>query len=610
MEVSPGDSLTRSMDTAVSHYASLFKLPSQRKTLLLLAMICIVGSGLSVTVLFRSYEGVAYGILLGLSLFLATSGLDYAMSRLVLKKDPIYDLRRTTTLSLFCWAIWFFFIFIGTVANVIAGVSWWIRLSFLGFSAVLIFRLTVFNSTSFLDKMHLALVSLLSPCLSVIPFIVIWIVAGYPTYPMTFQRSLFILFSPVVSMAASYLFLHFINDAADKTLGIPALSLFKAFLLSWIVDLNAPLEELLEKLGQIRNVELSLFRFDSHDKTVCMTIPSIHPGPFKNIGSSNLPYLLKEALEKKYGCTACVPHGLFGHELDLASQAQNDKVVSNVVNGFDFPASGALASPFIVASDGVASASCQIFDDVAFLSVTLAPNTTEDIPQELGLFVQQEAKKLGLVCCAVVNAHNSIDETESMPQALGSLRSVAASCLKEAASKPRSPFDVGASSVLPGFSLKDGMGYGGITAVVFRVRDQTAVYVIIDGNNIISGLREKMLSSLRSMGIDAGEVFSTDTHSVSGIVLGRRGYHPIGEFMDHEKLIDCVKQATASALASMGRAKAGCRTISVPSVKVIGRERLESLSLLTDKGLQRAKQTIVPISLASGLLLMLFLSFA
>ena len=133
---------------------------------------------------------------------------------------------------------------------------------------------------------------------------------------------------------------------------------------------------------------------------------------------------------------------------------------------------------------------------------------------------------------------------------------------------------------------------------------------MIDGNNVVSGLREKMLSALGSIGIGAGEIFTTDTHSVSGIVLGKRGYHPIGEVIDHKKLIGCIEEAAFAAVAELKSARAGCRSISVSNVKVIGREQLENLSHLTDKGLQRAKKAIVPISLASGLLLMLFLLFA
>jgi putative membrane protein len=609
MEVSSDDSLIQSMDMAVKHYRSLFRLPSRNRALLLLGLLCILGALVSMFFVFRSYESVTYGILLGFSLFLLTFSSDCVLSKLILKKDPIYDLRRSTMLSVFSWAIWFFFILIGTMADVIAGFSWWIRLCLLGFSAVLIFRLIVFSSTSFLDRARLALASFLAPCINVIPLIVVWTVVGHQSYSFTPQGLLFFPFSLALSATSSYLFLHFIGDVADDAVGIPGLSLFKAFLLSWIVDFNAPLEGLLERLGQTQNVELSMFRFDSPNRRVCITIPSIHPGPFKNVGSSALPYMLKETLEKRYGCLACVPHGLFGHELDLASREQCDKVVSTAVNAFDFRTSEAAASPFVVVSDGLASASCQIFDSAGFLSVTLSPNTTEDIPQELGLFVRQEAEKLGLFCCAVVNAHNSIGGTDSVPQALSSLCSVAASCLKEANSRSRSPFEVGASSVLPEFSLRDGMGYGGITVVTFRVSGQTAAYVVIDGNNIVSGLREKILSALKEMGIDTGEVYSTDTHSVSGVVLGERGYHPIGEVMNHEKLINSIKQAAASALASLEPARAGFRTVSVPNIKVIGRERLQSLSLLTDKGLRRAKRTIIPICFVSGLLLMLFLFF-
>ena len=603
------DSLTQSVGVAVKHYASLFKLPSYKRVCLYLYLACFISGLISTIVLFRSFEGLAYGVLLGSSLFLITFVTDYAMSKLFLKRDPIYDLRRTSALSLFGWVIWFFFIFIGTVVEISYGVSWWVRLCLLGFSAVLILRLTVFGSTSFIDYKRLVLVSLVSPFLSVIPFVAAW-EAVAADYPITFLRLLFFVFSPILCVAASQLFLTLINKVADERLDFPALSLFKAFLLSWIADLNAPFEVFLERVSEKRDVELVLFRFDSSERKVCMVIPSVHPGPFKNIGSSALPYLLKNALEKKYNCIACVPHGLFGHELDLASQAQNQKVVNSVVNAMDFSPSGAVASPFVTATDGLASACCQIFDDSAFLSVTLAPRTTEDIPQELGSFIQEKARELGLARCAVINAHNSIDRMNGMPDAFSSLQAVAASCLEKAASASRSSFEVGVSSTLSEFSLKDGMGQGGITVVVFRFANQTAAYVVIDGNNIVSGLREKILSTLVSIGINAGEVFTTDTHSVSGIVLGRRGYHPIGEAIDHEKLIGCIKEAALGAVAELKSAKVGCRSISVSDVKVIGNERLESLSLLTDRGFQRAKRTIVPICVVSGLLLMLFLLFA
>jgi putative membrane protein len=393
-------------------------------------------------------------------------------------------------------------------------------------------------------------------------------------------------------------------------LGVPSLSLFKAFLVNWICDLNAPFEEFLEKLGEEQNVELFLIKFDSAKTKAAIVVPSVHPGPFKNVGSSPLPSLLKAALEKKFGCIACVPHGLFGHELDLASQLQNQKVITHVIETMDFEASAAEASPFVTVSNGLATACCQIFGNFAFLSVTLAPKTTEDFPEELGLSVRQEAKKHGLACCAVVNAHNSIDEMNGMSDDIDSVKQVAATCLEKAASLKRLPFEIGAATILPKeFTLGDGMGRGGITVVVVKTGNQKAAYVVIDGNNMVSGLREKILSTLSSSGIDVGEVYTTDTHSVNAVVLGQRGYNPIGEAIEHDKLIVYIKKATSEALSDLERAKAGCHSINVIGVKVIGAERLEKLSLLTDEGLQQAKKVVAPIFVFSGLVLMLLLSF-
>ena len=44
------------------------------------------------------------------------------------------------------------------------------------------------------------------------------------------------------------------------------------------------------------------------------------------------------------------------------------------------------------------------------------------------------------------------------------------------------------------------MGTGGITAIVVQVEKQKTAYIIIDGNNMISGLREKILDSFSIFG--------------------------------------------------------------------------------------------------------------
>jgi putative membrane protein len=598
MRVAVEDSLNQSMDEVVKRYSSLFRLPSYRKVLLLLALSCLGAGIVSALAFVPPFEALVNGLFLGFSLFIINLIFDYVVSLLILGEDPIYDFRRTSALSLFCWGLWLLFIVVGVAIAML------VRLFLLGFSAVLILRLIVFNSTSSTGSKRLLGASLLQPFPCMIPFLLFWAKINY------FLISLFIIFSTVVSIVSSFFFISLLNRVGEHTLKIPSFSLFRAFLLNWIVGLNAPFEELLEKLGEEQDVKVSLIKFDVSKPKAVIVVPFVHPGPFKNVGSSLLPSMLKTALEKELNCVACVPHGLLGHELDLSSQIQTQKILHRVVKSSNFKATEAQATPFIKVSNGSATACCQIFGKFAFLSFTLAPKTTEDLPQELGLFVQEEAKKHGLTHCAVVNAHNSINGIISTQEALNALKAIAAKCLEETASLQRLAFEVGAATVMPKeFSLKDGMGPGGITVIVIKVGEQKTAYVVIDGNNMVSGLREKILSTLKSMGISEGEVFTTDTHSVNAVILSERGYHPIGEAIDHEKLIGHIEEAMLAAVSDLERATAAARSITVRNVKVIGAKKLETLCLLTDRVLRKAKKTVIPIFAAAGVLLMLFLMF-
>ncbi len=607
VDVSTENSLNQSMNSALKHYSSLFFLPTFKKALAAIAVLCIGIVGLSISVLFPSVNGLINGLFLGTALFVADIVFDYVVSRLVLRRDPIFVLRRTVALSLFCWIFWLFFIILGVICGaVFHNLSWWTKLCLLGFSAVLTLRATVFLSTSSVGSMRRVAASLLQPFSCIVPFMVFW--AGLPgDVPLRILP--FLAISPIACFASAFLFVFLVDRSGRLACGIPSISLFKAFMLNWVVAINGPFEELLEKLGEDEDVEVSFLKFDSSKPKAAIIVPLVHPGPFKNIGSSLLPSMLKREFEKKFGCDACVPLGILGHELDLASQAQNQKIIDHVITSAKFVASADKATPFVKVTDGFVTASCQVFGNTAFLSFTLAPKTTEDLPQELGRIVREEAGKHGLDCAIVVNAHNSIDDTVSMEESLGTLRAVASNCLKKAVSLPSKPFEVGVATVFPiEFSLKDGMGPGGITVIVVKVAEQKSAYVVIDGNNMISGLREEILSALTSIGFHESEVFTTDTHAVSAVVLGRRGYHPVGEVMNHETLIGYIKEAAKAATAKLERCKAGCLTVVVPKVRVIGKARLESLSMLVDKALQKAKQIVIPIFAFEGLFLILLLA--
>ena len=604
MDVATDGSLNQSINNAQRHYSSLFFLPSFKKALAAIAAISMI-AGASTFFLFPSLEGLTNGLLLGAALFALNFLFDWVISKLVLG-DPIFVLRRTVVLSLFGWLLWLFFIIMGVVFGVVFNFLWGVKLCLLGFSALITLRAVVFFSASSAKSGQRLLAIMLQPFPCIVPFVVFW--AKLNVAPIDFLP--FLVVSPIVAYASAFLFVSLLDRLGKKMYGIPSITIFKAFMLNWVSALNGPLEAFFEKLGEDEDVEVSFLKFDSSKPKAALIVPLVHPGPFKNIGSSLLPSMLKHEFEKEYGCDACVPLGLLGHELDAASQAQNHKIIDSVLSSANFKASVDTATPFVKVSEGFVTASCQLFRKIAFLSFTLAPKTTEDLPQELGRIVREEAEKLGLENIIVVNAHNSLTDTVEIEASLETLRDVASKCLRKAVSLPQYPFDVGTATVYPNkFTLKDGMGTGGITAITVKVGEQKTAYVIIDGNNMVSGLREKILTALSSAGFQASEVFTTDTHAVSAVVLGHRGYHPVGEAMNQDVLIGHITKVAQTAAGQLESCRAGCLRIVVPKVRVIGKECLESLTFLVDKTLQKAKQILVPIFAVEGLLLILLLAF-
>jgi putative membrane protein len=429
-------------------------------------------------------------------------------------------------------------------------------------------------------------------------------------YGLEAQLLIFLLVSIIIAVLTVFLFIYFLDHVGERTLGIASSALFKAFFANWTEGLNAPLEVFFERLGSEQNVRVSLLTFKTNKgiKAV-IVVPALHPGPFKNLGSSLLPSLIQTTLENKLQCVVSVPHGLVGHGLDLSSQFQNQRVVKGILGFVDSLPNYSEATPFVRTRRDGATASCQIFGDCALLTLTIAPKSMEDLPQELDSFIVEEAEKRGL-SALVIDAHNSIDGPFNVDEAVVSLRKASVASLEKALSCERSSFEVGAATVVPeGFTVEEGMGNGGISVIVTRVGDQKAAYVTIDGNNMISGLRERILSELGEIGITDGEVLTTDTHAVCGVVRTARGYHPVGEVMDQSKLISYVRRAAVKALDNLEPAEASWRTETIPNINVIGEKQIERLCLVADRTAKQAKRLAVSLFSAASVLLILFFMF-
>ena len=597
-------SLEYSVERATKHYSSLFTMPSYKKILVLNLLLCMVGGALVVALPYLfSFSGVMLALQFSFLLFLLSTFSDLVFKRVLMRFDPIYTAKRCGGLSLFSLLLWFGFLGVGSILTLIFG-SWslWLSLLLVGFAAVCILRLVVLSFTSFKPRRIVIPASVMQPVLCLLPmFYTLWVVG----YPLGVTLLAYLLLSVPTSILAAFAFLRYVDIAGTESFQTPTTTILRAFLANWMEDLEGPVEKIFETFGCEKTISYSLlaFRRKGGLKSI-VAVSSVHPGPFRNVGSSRLPSMLQEALEKEHPCVVSTPHGLFGHEFDLSSQLQNQKVLRSILESSKFLEFSSNASVFVRTQRGVAGSSCQIFGDCAVLTLTLAPETTEDFPQKVGDAILEKASKLGLAHVIVINAHNSVDGLYNVEEALESLKEAALKVLSEAVTLKPSTFEVGAAKVVPDeFTFEDGIGPGGICALVFRVSRQISVYVTIDGNNMVSGLREKILKALKDLGVDEGEVLTTDTHVVNAIVMNERGYHPIGEVISHEKLIDYIKDTVKRALENLEFSSSSWKVGAVPNVRVIGEKQIEKMSLLADRALQKAKRISVPIFSGAGLLL-------
>jgi len=218
----------------------------------------------------------------------------------------------------------------------------------------------------------------------------------------------------------------------------------------------------------------------------------------------------------------------------------------------------------------------------------------EDLPLELREQIASEAERHGFSSVLTVDAHNSISGAFDADKVKEPVLQAASTALEKASRASQSRFEVGAAKIVPSeFSVQDGMGPGGISIIVVNVDGQKTVYITIDGNNMVSGLREKILSEIKSLGVDNGEVMTTDTHAVNAVVVNSLGYHPVGEAISHEKLISYIKDGIKEALENLEPAEASWCEETVPKVKVIGERQIDNLCLIVDEVSRKTKRDSV-----------------
>jgi len=270
-------------------------------------------------------------------------------------------------------------------------------------------------------------------------------------------------------------------------------------------------------------------------------------------------------------------------------------------------APGSGISPIFRSSAGSATATCQVFGKSALMTMTTAPHDTEDIDFEVGELLRRSARRLfkGL---ALVDAHNSLGQVTLMSHdKLNDLAQSAKLAMKSTKGVRLRSASVGVAHTRPrGLSLKEGMGLGGITVFWINVGDESYAYVVFDSNNMASGLRERILSTLREMGVVDAEVMTSDTHMVNGLVSAKLGYFPIGAATDPEVIVAFVRKAAEEAKKDIEPVKASLACSEV-QVRTLGTSSFSQLTSFVLRTARLTFATLFPVVFVIAIVSLVFL---
>lgn len=435
------------------------------------------------------------------------------------------------------------------------------------------------------------------------------IVTFYMTLGTT-EAYLSILFLIIFGLAA-FLFLRTVNTPLRKAFGINGMAMLR-HLLDHITEREKnkveQIEEFFENISSPIDAHVGIVSFKKGDEIKALiVVPSIHPGPFGYIGGSNLPAKLESDLDKVIP-NLLVPHGPSTHDYNPSSQSECKKIslmAQNLLHDVEYSSE---TSAMVRRTMGDANACAQLFGDSAIVLTSLAPKPTDDIDFSTGYAAMVEGKKQGLDECLIVDAHNSLEKGSGYIH-FGTRTSryvidASSKAVDQALKSRTKGLSIGVASVR-GFSLdNDGLGEVGIQALVVETEGRRYGYLLYDGNNMVSGLREEILAGAGGL-LDEMEVLTTDNHSVNA-TMG--GFNPVGGKMSHERIVEISEDLVRKAIDDLEDVEVGMKTGLIHDFKIFGHQSAARLTSVINSSLHTLRwNTFTNLLVAFALSALVFL---
>jgi len=385
-------------------------------------------------------------------------------------------------------------------------------------------------------------------------------------------RSYFIL---GITLMLSEIYLFIIRKVIISKYNVDLLEHLKGFLMTWLNKEPRYYQETLKRAHSEKKkfiLNLLALRFNS-GKILGFTSLPIHPGPIAKVGSSELPTRLMTTNPHFIAPF----HGFTTHKYDLVNKEDSEKLVLDLENKLT-----ELEGGIELKSTPIITTSTKNFEIKGFkientpivIISSKFPDIIDDIDHELYEKVNKLAHAMGFNSIITIDAHNSyntglkqvINYNEEIYQGICVLLE---NLKNEPMRKTKASVEKIKLSDIKGLEgeVCPGEGY----VISFIGDDFKNCLILIDSNNINFDFRKKLINKLKELGIK-GEICSTDTHVMTGSILGHNGYIPFGTNKEkHEEIIQRILDAIDRSFKTAEEVEVTSYSFETPEFNILGK---------------------------------------
>lgn len=410
--------------------------------------------------------------------------------------------------------------------------------------------------------------------------------------------------SSIIFVSASVVFVKYVDYPMVKSFGVSSFDFVQDFI-GHITEGSQDMEDFFEKIGESIDAPVSVLAFNRTDgsRKAMIITPYVHPGPMGEIGSGNLPAVVAGAFA---GENVIVPHGTAYHDFNLVTAEESQKIIESAKRAISRIKYEETATKSVRVTVGNTKILGQKFGDSVFLVSTQAPTSTEDIEFSVGFTAMAEGRVAGARYATIIDAHNCTEPfaTAIEPGTRDSYNIIRASAnaSKDLLAMPADRLRLGIAISPPICTRLEGMGDLGIRVAVVETQGQRTAYIVIDGNNMILGLREKIISQLT---VDEAEVMTTDTHVVNTL----SGANYVGQNLDCDMLVETVKKLVDRAIEDLEPVHVGMEIDIAEDVHVFGSHKIAKLASTANAMVAMAGAFAAAVIVAAISLTVLVLTF-